>query len=177
MTISQTYWDQYANNFTDQVELFIKKELPGFFFGVKRFDWSKTRRYSRGGKYAGGYGFNIAMRKCCYSDNHPLTVIRSYEYLSYDHDPIIGGFFTNVKTQHVKMIIIHEAAHALHRYVRDIKTPNIDMKPHGETFKQLYKKLRVGLLNHEIPTNQKELKSIYDEEVKAVLQSARKKVF
>ena len=42
--------------------------------------------------------------------------IECMEYKSFDSDPIIGGFYTRDKYDRLRMVIVHEIAHALQYY-------------------------------------------------------------
>lgn len=110
-------------------------------------DWSLSRRSSRGGMYAAGPGINLAMATLVEPKN---SVYRVYEYPSFDSDPEIGGFYTDKNTHRLAMLVCHEMAHAVQFYSAKYLNMPID-RPHGDTFKRPYRKLRVKLLNPEIP--------------------------
>ena len=88
-----------------------------------------------------------------------------YEYKSFDSDPIIGGFYTRDKHDRLRMVIVHEIAHALQYY--SYKLNNFRCKPHGPAWKNLYKRLRQEFINSRLE-DQVELKREYEEMIKKI---------
>ena len=116
------------------------QDYGNFCLNVCKLDWSARRVSSRGGWYDGP-GINIAMvpaTRCRIAG----YVFRQYEYPSYDDDPIIGGFYTNILGKEMD-------------------------KPHGKSFKTPYSKIRIALLNPKLP-NQRFLKEQYDNNIKRI---------
>lgn len=127
-----------------------------------KFDWSPSRRSSRGGIYATGPGINIAMNWFPKSFN---GVGRFYEYKSFDANPTIGGFFYDDPVLKLKAIIVHEMAHTI-QFFQYTKT-GVRCKPHGPVFKKYYSELREEFIN-SLLKDQKQLKIKYLELIKAI---------
>ena len=151
--LEQARWNFFAQQYIKDVEAFAIKEIfPKFKLASVNLDWSPKRRSSRGGMYADGPGINMAMNHLC--KERDGNVYRVYEYKSFDSDPIIGGFYTRDKHDRLRMVIVHEIAHALQYY--SYKLNNFRCKPHGP----LYKRLRQEFINPRLE-GQRGLKSEY----------------
>lgn len=133
-------------------------EYGGFSLTTIKLDWSSRRTCSRGGWYDGP-GINMAMEMLFRERGTPY---RLYEYKSYDSDKIIGGFYAEDPMLAAQVIVIHEVAHAVQFYADRALGKHID-KPHGESFKKQYRKLRTELFNFKIPVNQSQLAKRYND--------------
>lgn len=130
------------------VESWVQETLfSDFKLATIKTDWNKKRKSHRGGYYASGPGINIAMH-FLYSYKHP-PVSRFYEYPSFDNDTVIGGFYYYYADFHMKVVVLHEIAHAVQFYY--FKTHSYRGKPHGEEFKKYYALLREQFLNKLLP--------------------------
>lgn len=162
----RTIYNNKAKEYINQCVHIIKswKNFDNFELNTCKLDWSTRRKSSRGGWYDGP-GINIAMNVV--SMPRPIPY-RIYEYKSFDEDPIIGGFYSCDEFHPLYMHVVHEMAHAAQFYADRIIGIAID-RPHGDTFKNPYRKLRVATLNKVIPVNQGQLKKQYEEEIKNIL--------
>lgn len=129
----------------------------GFNLVTVKLDWSTRRTCSRGGWYDGP-GINMAMDTLFRERGTPY---RFYEYRSYDSDQVIGGFYAEDAMLAAQVIVLHEVAHAVQFYADRALGVYID-KPHGESFKKPYRKLRTELFNRKIPVNQIQLATRYN---------------
>tara|TARA_Y100000114_G_C11705446_1_gene300690 strand:- start:300 stop:977 length:678 start_codon:yes stop_codon:yes gene_type:complete len=84
-----------------------------------------------------------------------------FEYKSYEHDPIIGGFYHPDPEISLLALVAHEMAHHIQfaycqPHMRETR-PYIRLKPHGDEFKTIYRLLREKLVNvHDIePTSRR----------------------
>ena len=94
-------WIHYANSELDTYLKFVNEQIfPKFVLAKRSFDFSPSRRSSRGGMYADGPGINIAMHHYC-KNYTGERLIRVYEYKSFDSSPTIGGFYTKDKYQKI----------------------------------------------------------------------------
>ena len=160
--LEQARWNFFAKMYIKDVEAFAIKEIfPKFKLATVNLDWSPKRRSSRGGMYADGPGINMAMNHLC--KERDGSVYRVYEYKSFDSDPLIGGFYTRDKHDRLRMVIVHEIAHALQYY--SYKLNKFRCKPHGPAWKNLYKRLREEFINSRLE-DQTELKRDYEEMIK-----------
>ena len=147
----------------------LKKDYPDFYkiSLVEKIDLSPSRVSHRGGKYAAGYGFNLAghyflVGLRCWK---PGSLKRFIEYKSYGKDPIIGDAIIDNVGQDIFLSVGHEVAHAAQRYVRD-RDKLGRVEPHGDLFKHLYRIIRLGI-NHLLP-DQKIAKSQYEDLVRKI---------
>ncbi len=151
-----------ANNHAQRLVLDVQKWVNANLFSdftvSAKFDWSYSRRSSRGGIYKDGPGINMAMIPAMPANNG--LVFRFYEYASYDSDKIIGGFYSTKATDKLEAIVLHEIAHAVQFF--SYKKQNFRCTPHGPTFKHYYKLLREQFLNYKLP-EQTPLKDQYDQ--------------
>lgn len=160
----QRVWERAAYYWMDACEDEIKG-WPGFSdfkLGLFKLDWSKRRRSSRGGLYGNAPGISIAMHL---ATRDPQGVAKCYEYKSFDDDPVIGGFYYKDTSYKLAMHICHEMAHAAQFYAAYItRTQDID-RPHGDSFKNPYRKLRISILNPRLEP-QEPLKQEYEDFIK-----------
>ena len=157
-SIERAEWNSFASLYVKEIEQFARKEIyPDFKLSSVKFDWSPKRRSSRGGMYSDGPGINMAMNHLC-KDNCG-EIYRVYEYKSFDSDPNIGGFYTRDKYARLKMVIVHEIAHALQ--YNCYKINRFRCTPHGPTWKNLYKRLRMQFINPTLE-DQETLRSDYE---------------
>jgi hypothetical protein len=98
-----------------------------------------------------------------------MEVFRIYEYKSFDHDPIIGGFYACDENLALGLHVCHEMAHAAQFYAHYNLGVEFD-KPHGSLFKSRYSKIRQAVLNKQIPINQQQLKQEYDSIIERVVK-------
>ena len=162
--LEQARWNFFAQQYIKDVEAFAIKEIfPKFKLTSIKLDWSTKRRSSRGGMYADGPGINMAMNHLC--KERDGGVYRVYEYKSFDSDPLIGGFYTRDKHDRLRMVIVHEIAHALQYY--SYKLNNFRCKPHGPAWRNFYKRLRQEFINPRLE-DQTELKREYDNLVRKI---------
>lgn len=163
-SLKKAAWIAYGKELVSKMENFIQswdlKSASTFEMGQVKFDWSTSRRCSRGGLYkVNGIwmpGINIAMH--FYTSYKNTNIHRWYEYKSFDSDPIIGGFYTDNITHMVDAVIAHEMAHAIqhwHQWSYKLK-----FKPHGDEFKTYYRLLREEFVNNKLP-NQTEMGAEY----------------
>lgn len=166
----KTLYNTKAKEYIAQCTHIIKawKDYDNFELNTSKLDWSPKRISSRGGWYDGP-GINIAM---CIVAMPRLTPYRMYEYKSFDKDPLIGGFYSCDRFHPLYMHIVHEMAHAAQYYADRILGVPID-RPHGESFKIPYRKLRISTLNKVIPINQLQLKAEYEQEIKTIIAGFR----
>ncbi len=156
-------YTKYANEYIRTVNKWCQDNIyQKFNLESIKLDWSINRRSSRGGFYADGPGINIAMLGCCTDSD---SIQRVYEYKSFDSDPVIGGIYTRTKFQRLELVLLHEIAHALQYY--SYRVNNFRCKPHGTTWKNFYRRLRVEFLNPQLE-NQVELKAEYDKMKKQI---------
>ena len=74
--------------------------------------------------------------------------VHQSEYDGYRNEPLIGNFHGTTKEQALLCKIAHEVAHHVqHRYAPFVSRFDDYKKPHGRTFKTIYRYLRVALLN------------------------------
>ncbi len=74
------------------------------------------------------------------------------EYAAFKHDPVIGQRFVLCVTHDLLMCVSHEVAHYVQRRVcprvaRFSRRPDASLKPHGSTFRDVYRMLRRDLIN------------------------------
>lgn len=164
--IQRAEYTKFSMDFIDEVEAWVQAEIYTKFklSGGKKLDWSEKRRCSRGGYYADGPGINIAM--------HGATrgyvtgeIQRVYEYASFDNDRFIGGIYTRDKYDKLRLIILHEIAHALQYY--SYRVNRFRCKPHGTVWKNFYLRLRNQFLNPYLE-DQIVLKNEYDKIVEQI---------
>ena len=166
--LEQARWNFFAKLYIKDVEAFAIKEIfPKFKLASVNLDWSPKRRSSRGGMYADGPGINMAMYPLCRERDG--EIYRVYEYKSFDSDPYIGGFYTRDKHDRLRMVIVHEIAHALQYY--SYRLNNFRCKPHGTAWKNLYKRLREEFINPRLE-DQTELKQEF-ENIKKQIESGK----
>lgn len=160
MDDKQSY-EHLARSWTRQCEDVITSwaGYQNFVLSKCELDWSTRRRSSRGGVYKEGPGISIAMSLACMPRTDPY---RMYEYKSFDADPVIGGFYAKDENLSLGLHVCHEMAHAAQFYSHFNLGIESD-RPHGNLFKDLYRKLRVAILNRHIPINQKQLKEQYED--------------
>jgi hypothetical protein len=143
------------------------KGFENFALAKVETSWDSRRRYSRGGWYAGagGPGISIAMKN--YYEVSFNTINVSYEYASFHSHPVIGGFYYTKHNTFLRpaMVVCHEMAHAAQFYADRQLGKRID-RPHGDSFKIPYAKIRSSVFNYLIPKNQKELAEKYSEMLK-----------
>lgn len=129
------------------IRSFGDKGCSSFYLGKLNISFSDYRTTSYGGLYKidGIWvpGIDISLRSCI---NTSSLIFRFYEYPSYDHNPIIGGFFTDNPKQKALAIICHEMSHAVQRWV-EYYNKTSKSKPHGILFKYFYKNLRQKYVN------------------------------
>ncbi len=154
-------YEQLARSWARQCEDVIRTWTGYQNFVLSKFelDWSTRRRSSRGGVYKEGPGISIAMSLACMPRTNPY---RMYEYKSFDADPLIGGFYATEENLSLGLHVCHEMAHAAQFYSH-FNLGVLSDRPHGNLFKDSYRKLRVAVLNRHIPVNQKQLKEQYEE--------------
>lgn len=128
------------------MEAWVKQNLFSDFTLVSKFDWSPSRRSSRGGIYKDGPGINIAMY---YIPRVEGEIYKFYEYPSFDANSIIGGFYSRRPYDKLEATIAHEVAHAVQFFA--YKKLNTRCKPHGPMFKEYYSKLRMQFINPNLP--------------------------
>jgi hypothetical protein len=138
-------------------------EYSGFNLSTIKLDWSTRRTCSRGGWYDGP-GINMAMAMLFRERGKPY---RLYEYKSYDLDKVIGGFYAEDQMLAAQVIVIHEVAHAAQFYADRSLGLLID-RPHGESFKKPYRRLRTELFNFKIPVNQSQLAKRYNDTISEI---------
>jgi hypothetical protein len=146
-------------------------DLHDFDLAFIKLDWSKRRSCSRGGWYPrqGGAGISIGMNLI--AKNQKDSVIRVYEYKSFDSSKTIGGFFTRNIEHKLALHCLHEVAHAAQYwgfYLKNISPGSA----HGNRWKSIYEHLRVNILNSSLPEQeplQKEYNNII-EEIESPLQ-------
>lgn len=156
---------KYANDFVRRVEKTCQETIyTDFKLATVKLDWDKKRRSSRGGMYADGPGINMAMWHMVQRSG---DVYKVTEYRSFDSDPEIGGFYSQNRWHKLEMVLLHEIAHALQYYC--YKLNKFRCKPHGPTWKNFYRRLRLEFLNPYLG-DQKELKAIYDKQYEEVLK-------
>lgn len=152
-------WNEKAKSWARKCEDEIVS-WPGyesFVLSKLDLDWSPRRRSSRGGWYKEGAGISIAMSQACMPRTSPY---RMYEYKSFDSDPVIGGFFSKNENLSLGLHVCHEMAHAAQFFAHFTLGIESD-RPHGNAFKQAYRKIRIAVLNRYIPINQQQLKEEY----------------
>jgi len=154
-------YEQLAGSWASQCEDVIRTwtGYQNFLLSKRELDWSTRRRSSRGGVYKEGPGISIAMSLACMPRTNPY---RMYEYKSFDADPLIGGFYATEENLSLGLHVCHEMAHAAQFYSH-FNLGILSDRPHGNLFKDSYRKLRVAVLNRHIPVNQKQLKEQYEE--------------
>lgn len=161
--IDKKYVEQIGGQLASKVGRHITSTyFSDYKLSVVRFDWSPSRRSSRGGIYASGPGINIALNW------YPKTTIdigRFYEYRSFDSDPLIGGFFYRDPILKLQAIVVHEMAHTA-QFFQYHKT-GVRCKPHGPVFKKYYRELREEFINHLLP-DQKTAKIEYEQIIKGI---------
>ena len=158
-------WIHYANSELDTYIKFVNEQIfPKFVLAKRSFDFSPSRRSSRGGMYADGPGINIAMHHYC-KNYTGERLIRVYEYKSFDSSSVIGGFYTKDKYQKLDMVLLHELAHAVQYYAYRIN--NTRCKPHGPIWKNIYKRLREEFLNPHLG-DQVALKAEYNDDIASI---------
>ena len=138
--------NQHALRTSLAMETWVKQSLFSDFTLVSKFDWSPSRRASRGGIYKDGPGINIAMY---YIPRVPGEIYRFYEYPSFDANNIIGGFYSRRPYDKLEATIAHEVAHAVQFFA--YKKLNTSCKPHGTMFKEYYAMLRKQFINFKLP--------------------------
>ena len=154
------YYDKIVDKWAKEAESVVRSwpNFDNFVLAVIKKDWSKSRISSRGGMYKEGPGINIAMHRYAVPK---LSIYRFYEYASYDEDKNIGGFFSTDPEHEIAAIVLHEVAHSAQFFAHYEGFKQVD-KPHGDSFKIPYFKLRTSLLNNKIPINQKQLETEYN---------------
>lgn len=148
--VDREHKEKQAYSWVTQCEDYIRTVHYSDFSLVRcKLDWSTRRRSSRGGWY-NGPGINIAMHLY----TRKLGLYRQYEYPSFDSDPVIGGFYSTEASHALGMVICHEMAHAVQYYRDRVLNIKID-RPHGESFKNPYRELRINILNPCLPPQEK----------------------
>ncbi len=160
-------------------EKIIQQHTPTFKLEIVKCDWSPTRTAHRGGLYRKMPGINMAMYRLfgiatwvlnpALEQNEPFKV---YEYASFDHDPVIGGFYTTNIYDRARCYVCHEVAHA-EQFWSKLNNPKTYDRPHGLSFQQPYSILRKTLVNPGLP-NQSIMLKQYKEHVTKVIANARK---
>jgi hypothetical protein len=169
-SIMKAEWQHYARVSLDTYIQFVNEEIfPKFTLNKCNFDWSPSRRSSRGGWYADGPGINMAMHHYCRNYTKP-TLIRVYEYKSFDNSSVIGGFYTKDKYQKLEMVLLHELSHAVQYYT--YKVNNIRCKPHGPVWKNIYSRLREQFLNPCLG-DQVALKTEYNKDIDSLGRNSK----
>jgi len=164
-TLKKAEWIHYANSELDTYIKFVNEQIfPKFVLAKRGYDFSPSRRSSRGGMYADGPGINMAMHHYC-KNYTGERLIRVYEYKSFDSSSTIGGFYTKNKYQKLEMVLLHELAHAVQYYAYRIN--NTRCKPHGAIWKNIYKRLREEFLNPHLG-DQVALKAEYNDDVDSI---------
>mgnify|MGYP001025511666 FL=1 len=157
--MDKTDLHKYSYDYSYCIESWIKEEIyPKFWLATPKFDWSITRKASRGGYYADGPSINIAMHGA-YRD-YKGEIYRHFEYASFDSDKEIGGFYSKNPLHKLEAIIVHEMAHAVQFYAYRLNGTRC--KPHGAMFKNFYKRLRNQFINPYLP-EQGPLKQDYED--------------
>lgn len=129
------------------LERYIREHLcETFYLGSIKVDPSPRRRASRGGMYKSGPGISIATHYW----SQTIGPYRFLEYPSFNEDPQIGGFYSNDTSHALKALVAHETSHALQRW-REYEKHLPPSKPHGQTFKNIYRTLREVLVNPFLP--------------------------
>ena len=163
-------WIHYANGELDTYIKFVNEQIfPKFVLAKRGYDFSPSRRSSRGGMYADGPGINMAMHHYC-KNYTGERLIRVYEYKSFDSSSTIGGFYTKNKFQKLEMVLLHELAHAVQYYAYRIN--NTRCKPHGAIWKNIYKRLREEFLNPYLG-DQVALKAEYNDDISSITKSRK----
>lgn len=72
------------------------------------------------------------------------------EYANIFDDPEIGAFISDDSDDHIRATVAHELAHAVHLWHQEHGI-EIDKKPHGETWRRIYRALRVAWVNPLLP--------------------------
>jgi hypothetical protein len=154
-------YEHRARSWASQCEDVIRtwSGYENFVLSKLDLDWSIKRRSSRGGLYKEGPGINIAMNLACMPRTNPY---RMYEYKSFDKDPVIGGFYASDENLSLGFHVCHEMAHAVQFFAKFELGVYTD-RPHGDSFKTPYRKIRLAVLNKLIPVNQKQLKEEYEQ--------------
>lgn len=147
--------NQHALRTSLAMESWVKQNLFSDFTLVSKFDWSPSRRSSRGGIYKSGPGINIAIY---HIPRVAGEIYRFYEYPSFDANNTIGGFYSRRPYDKLEAIIAHEVAHAIQFFA--YKKLNTRCKPHGPIFKEYYSILRKQFINSKLP-EQKPLAAEY----------------
>ena len=129
----------HAQRFVLEVEKWVQENIFSDFRVTAKFDWSPSRRSSRGGIYKEGPGINMAMYWAM-PNNHNNTYLFK-EYASFNSDPYIGGFYSTRPEDKLEAILVHEIAHAIQFFA--YKKLNISCTPHGVIFKKYYKIKRI----------------------------------
>ena len=71
------------------------------------------------------------------------------EYSHIFDDPEIGAFISDQSDDHIRSIVAHELAHAVHHWDRK-HGGGLKGKPHGEAWRSIYRALRVNWVNPKI---------------------------
>jgi hypothetical protein len=153
----QIYTNTHAQRFVLAVERWVQENIFSDFRVTAKFDWSPSRRTSRGGIYKDGPGVNMAMHLAM--PNNQGNTYLFHEYPSFHLDKHIGGFYSTRAEDKLEAILVHEIAHAIQFFA--YKKLDIRCKPHGPVFKQYYKLLRQQFVNPKLPS-QSALKRDYD---------------
>lgn len=140
--------NSHAQRLVLKAESWVQHNLFADFRVTAKFDWSPSRRSSRGGIYKEGPGINMAMYWAV-PDNQGATY-RFSEYPSFDSDRYIGGFYSKNAYDKLDAILVHEIAHAVQFFY--YKKSGTRCTPHGPVFKKYYKILREEFVNHKLPT-------------------------
>jgi len=166
----KTEVNNLAYDYASLLENYIQRNIESSFVLVTtRLDWDPRRTASKGGMYKKGPGINIAMRdnyRYIY-DSNPMSnpiPIKFSEHGKYNNDDIIGDFYTYDPLHKLYGTIAHEVSHAVQYFA--YKHYSIKGTPHGHLFKEYYKKLRINMLNNILPSNQEQLKAIYNNAIK-----------
>ena len=150
--------NRIAHDYSLRVEQWIQRSIYNdFVLNHINFDWNPKRKSSRGGRYANGYGFSIAMVSTYLSDTK--GIVRFKEYPSYSNSTIIGDLYSTNPIDKLRATILHEMAHTIQLMHYDKN--NIRCRPHGPVFKKYYSLLRVNLLNNTLD-DQTKLKKEFD---------------
>lgn len=139
--------NRIAYDYSLRVEQWVQRSIYNDFeLKHINFDWNPKRTASRGGKYAKGYGFNIAMIATYLSTTKGIVHFK--EYPSYSADTVIGDLYSTNPLDKLRATILHETAHAIQ--MLHYEKNNIRCKPHGPIFKKYYSLLRVNLVNNTL---------------------------
>lgn len=113
-------------------------------FTIKLSEMTIKTRWHFGRSTGGKNGISVGVGYL-YASRYSFRY-RFEEYAAISKDEDIGDFWSGDRTDHVKALVCHEAAHFIQAHTRGSNLPSYDYrKPHGNGWRFIYRVLRQKL--------------------------------